>query len=96
MGKYQRYNEDFKKEMIRLHLEDGRTKKSLSDEYNIGAGTLTNWLKQYREECKTNPILKEEQSSYETHRKLLKEIAELKKENEFLKKAAAFFAKEID
>ncbi len=39
MGKYQRYNEDFKKEMIRLHLEDGRTKKSLSDEYNIGAGT---------------------------------------------------------
>ena len=29
-------------------------------------------------------------------KKLKKELAEAKKENEFLKKAAAFFAKEID
>ncbi len=45
--------------------------------------------KSLNEECKTVPKLKEEYGAYKTHQALLKEIAELKKENDFLKKAAA-------
>ncbi len=41
MGKYRRYSEELKREVIRLHLEEGRTKKSLNEEYNLGAGTRT-------------------------------------------------------
>ena len=48
---------------------------------------------QRRKECRTNPIVQEETSSYEEIRRLRKELAEAKKENDFLKKAAAFFAK---
>ena len=62
-----RYEPELKQKVLRLYLEEGRTKKSLTEEYNLGQGTLTYWLQQYR-----------------------------KKENDFLKKAAAFFAKEID
>ncbi len=96
MRKYRRYSEEVKKEVIRLHLDEGRTKKSLSEEYGLGAGTLSNWLKNYREECSANQEIQKEYDSYERNKQLLRENAELRKENEFLKKAAAFFAKEID
>ena len=40
--------------------------------------------------------IKNENDSYRKIMKLQKELAEVKKENDFLKKAAAFFAKELD
>lgn len=90
-----KYSSELKQEIIRLHLEEGRTVKSLTEEYNLGRGTITYWLKQYREECENNKSTKEQSDSYAETLRLRKEIAELKKENEFLKKAAAFFAKEM-
>jgi transposase len=90
------YETEFKEKLVRMHLEDGRTVKSLNQEYNIGAGTLNNWIKLYREECKINPIKQEEKDYFKESKMLHKQIEELEKENRFLKKAAAFFAKEID
>ncbi|HFU3950291.1 TPA: transposase, partial [Streptococcus suis] len=77
-----------KQKVLRLYLEEGRTKKSLTEEYNLGQGTLTYWLQQYRKECDNSPTKREESDSYEVAKKLRKEIEELKKENDFLKKAA--------
>ena len=91
-----RYEPELKQKVLRLYLEEGRTKKSLTEEYNLGQGTLTYWLQQYRKECDNSPTKREKSDSYEVAKKLRKEIEELKKENDFLKKAAAFFAKEID
>ena len=76
--------------------KEGRTKKSLTEEYYLGQGTLIYWLKQYRKECEYTPSKQEEADSYAEAKSLRKEIEELKKENDFLKKAAAFFAKEFD
>ena len=95
MTKDSKYSSELKQEVIRLHLEEGRTIKSLTEEYNLGRGTITYWLKQYREECENNKSTKEQSDSYAETLRLRKEIAELKKENEVLKKAAAFFAKEV-
>ena len=87
----QNYEPEFKKEIIRLYLEEGRTVKSLTEEYQLGKGTLRYWLKHIRKECDehTEGIPVELQQ-------LRKQNAELRKENDFLKKAAAFFAKEIE
>ncbi|MBW7797538.1 transposase, partial [Streptococcus thermophilus] len=46
-----RYELELKQKVLRLYLEEGRTKKSLTEEYNLGQGTLTYWLQQYRKEC---------------------------------------------
>ena len=55
------------------------------------------WIKKYSEECHySKPQTKENNISSEELRALNRKIAELEKENNFLKKAAAFFAKEID
>lgn len=90
------YETEFKGKLVKMHLEEGRTVKSLNQEYNLGNGTLNNWIKLYREECKTNPIKQEEKDYFKESKTLRKQIEELEKENRFLKKAAAFFAKEID
>lgn len=82
--------------MICLHLNDGRTLLSLSKEYGVNKATICNWIKAYREECQTNPTKNEEKDFYKENLLLRNQLEELEKENRFLKKAAAFFAKEID
>jgi transposase len=93
MPTYNKYEAELKEKVLRLYLEESRTKKSLTEEYDLGQGTITYWLQQRRKECQTNPEMKEETSTYEEIRRLREELAEAKKENEFLKKAAASFAK---
>ncbi len=85
-----------KKEAVIAHIRDGRTIKSLAAEYGVSNATITNWVRTYREECQVNDEEKSQLELMEEVRKLRLEKAELEKENNFLKKAAAFFAKEID
>ncbi len=57
---------------------------------------LKNGLPTTEKNAKKKPELKVQSDMYEENRKLRQELEELKKENAFLKKAAAFFAREID
>ena len=90
-----KYDDEFKKRLVKLHVEDGRSMESIKKEYNLSHGILNKWVKNYREEGITNQIVKKEIDVYEELNKIKKAYAELEKENEFLKKAAAFFAKAI-
>ena len=90
------YEPEFKKKIVRLHLEEGRTLKSLAEEYGVSKASISNWVSQFRNECQTNDEAKADYDYMKENLQLRKQLAELQKENEFLKKAAAFFAKEID
>lgn len=90
------YETEFKKKIVRLHLEEGRTLASLSEEYGVSKASISNWVSQFREECQTNNEASEDYDCMKENLRLRKELAELQKENDFLKKAAAFFAKGID
>lgn len=92
----QNYENEFKQRIVRLHLEEGRTIKSLADEYSVSKASISIWVKAYREECHKNQETKEDYDYMLENRKLRKQLEEARKENDFLKKAAAFFAKEID
>lgn len=92
----QRYEPEFKQKILRLHLEEGRTLKSLSEEYKVSKASISIWISDYRQECQTNHEAKEEYDYMKENLKLRKQLEEMEKENRFLKKAAAFFAKEID
>ena len=52
------YEENFKKKIVKLHIEGGRTIRSLSDEFHISKNGISYWIKKYREECQTNPAAK--------------------------------------
>ena len=92
----QHISDETKKKIVKLHVQDGRTIASLSAEYGICKATVSNWVRSYREECQTNEEAMNEYELMKEIKKLRQEKAELEKENDFLKKAAAFFAKEID
>ena len=82
MSNYQ-YEPELKEKNLRLYLEEGRTKKNLTEEYHLGKGTLSYWLQQRRKECQNNPKIQEEDSAYAEIMRLRKELAESQKENEF-------------
>ncbi|SET02550.1 transposase, partial [[Clostridium] polysaccharolyticum] len=79
------YEPETKKQIVRLHLEQGRTIKSLSEEYGVSTASVSNWVNQFRKECQNNSQAKEEYDSMQEILKLRKELAEARKENEFLK-----------
>lgn len=89
------YEITFKERIAKLHLEEGRTIASLVKEYGVSKASISIWIKKYREECNETPD-NISPNVYEELKALRKKAAELEKENAFLKKAAAFFAKEID
>lgn len=94
------YSPEFKKKIVQLHLEEGRTYASLTAEYNVSKASISKWCKEFTEECQkeaqSNPDSINEAELMKENRRLKKELEEAKKENLFLKKAAAFFAKEVD
>ena len=90
------YEPEFKKKIVRLHLEQGRTLKGLAAEYGVSKASISIWVNQFREECQTNEEAKADYDYMKENLQLKRQLAELQKENDFLKKAAAFFAKEID
>ena len=92
----QSYTPEFKKKIVRLHEEEGRTYKSITAEYGVSKASISKWCSELREECQSSPEAKEEYDFMKENLRLKRENEELKKENSFLKKAAAFFAKEID
>lgn len=89
------FTPEFKDEMVKHYL-DQRSRKTLAEvarENNVGAETLRNWVKAYE---KAHP--QDEEPLTVSERARLREaerrVRDLELENEFLKKAAAFFAKE--
>ena len=92
----QNYTPEFKKKIVRLHEEDGRTYKSITAEYSVSKASISKWCELFREECQLRQESKEAYDYMKEMLKLRTENEELHKENLFLKTAAAFFAKEID
>jgi len=76
---------------VQKHLQDGRTIASLATEYGASHATLSNWIRNYREECQNNDEAKTEYDLMLDVRKLRQKNAEPEKENDFLKKAALEF-----
>ena len=96
----QSYTSELKKKVVRLHEEEGRTYKSITAEYGVSKASISKWCREFSEECQAkaleDPNSPTELELMKENLRLKKELEEAKKENLFLKKAAAFFAKEID
>lgn len=95
--KKKKYSEAFRRQTVRLADQPDRTATDVARELGIHPGQIYNWRTQFNKLSKgqftvvdgTNYSVAET----EEIRKLKKEIAELKEERDFLKKATAYFAK---
>ena len=94
-----RYNEDFKLEVVKAYMNGDCSISQISADYNVAKSTITGWVNKYGEECQYKTTTKkssEESESAKEIRRLNQLLREKDKEIDFLKKAAAFFAREID
>ena len=46
-----RYNDDFKREVVRAYMTGNKSTVELSAEYNVAKSTISEWAKKYGEEC---------------------------------------------
>ena len=93
------YGKEFKRNIVRRHIEEGKTIKSLAEEYGVSKTSIKIWCKEFSEECqnkaKKDSTAKNELELMKENRQLREKVSEYEKEVQFLKKAAAFFAREI-
>jgi transposase-like protein len=93
VAKHQRFTPEFREEAARLVVDNDRAISVVARELNVGETTLGNWVKAYRKKHATDePAL--EISERARLRELERKNRELEMENVFLKKAAAYFARE--
>lgn len=91
--KYRKFSPEFRDEAVRLVIENSRPITQVARELGVNDGTLGNWVNQYRAaHADEEPPLTvtERVRLHEAER----ELRELRMENEFLKKAAAYFARD--
>jgi transposase len=90
-----RFSQEFKDELCREVVSTSKTIKAVAQEYGVGAETLRNWLKKYR--AAHGPESSQGALTLDERARLAepgRENRELKAEAAFLKKAAAYFARE--
>ena len=93
MASRRKFSDEYKREAVRLATEPGVTKSQVGRELGINANLLGRWCRDYS----TNG-----EAAFPGHGKprdeemagLKRELARVRKERDFLKEAAAFFARE--
>ena len=90
-----RISDETRRKVVRAHIQDERTIASLVAEYGISRATVSNWVRSYRVECQNND---EEKPRLEMMENFVVSGVKSRvgKGEQLPKKAAAFFAKEID
>ena len=90
------YTEEFRKEAVLRSRKPGQTTASVAKELGVSPQQIYNWRRQFSRlsDKQFNSINGVDYSKKETEevRKLKRELATVKKENEFLKKVSAYFA----
>ena len=90
MSAYRRkYSEEFKVNAVQLVHASGRAVSDVARDLGINEALLYRWRAKYTPEGHLTPAATQEAEL----KRLRKELAELKMENDMLKKASAYFAR---
>ncbi len=93
MAGRRKFSDEYKREAVRLATQAGVTKSQVGRELGINANLLGRWCKDYL--ANGNAAFPGHGKPRDEEMALLKrELARVKKERDFLKEAAAFFARE--
>ena len=92
-SKSREFTPEYKDEAVKLVINTGRPTAVVARELGIVEQTLGNWVKAYRTQHEAGDKALTEAERAELVR-LRKEVAELKMDRAFLKKASLFFAQE--
>ena len=91
---YRRFSKEFKLEAIRLADESGKPKAQVARELGIRVNQIGKWRKELEDKQEAAFAGQGRQSGKDAEiQRLRRELADAREENEILKKAAAYFAR---
>ena len=91
MGSYNQYTAEYRRETADYIISTGRPVNQVAQEIGVNVKTASRWVAIRKKQLNGESDTKAESAEF---RAAQKRIRELEMENAFLKKAAAFFAKE--
>ncbi len=86
------FTEDFKRDAVALVTEQGYSQAEAGRSLGVGANLIGRWKREYDDEASAHGLSQDER---EELKRLRRENRELRMEKEILKKASAYFAKEM-
>ncbi|OXM42877.1 hypothetical protein CFP75_40975 [Amycolatopsis alba DSM 44262] len=89
-----KYPEQFRRDAIELVNTSDRPLRQIARELGVNHETLRSWVNAAKQAAEAGPA--EDPAVTDEVQRLRKQVAELQKEKEILRKAAAYFAKEMD
>ena len=93
MAPHKQYPLEFKLEAARLVVEHGYSLREAAERVGCTTWSLRDWISKFRAQGQLPPAGQPVAEADEL-RRLRKEVADLRLDNEILKKAAAYFARE--
>jgi transposase len=93
MSKRRKFSEEFKREALELTRQPGVNISQVARDIGIGAGLLSRWRREL-EKDKAKAFSGSGVPRDQEMATLKRELARVKKERDFLRDAAAFFARE--
>ena len=89
---YKQYSKEFKQEAVALVTEQGYSVPDAAKSLGVAANMLYKWKEKIEAEQEGKALAEDERQE---RKRLRRENKELRMEKEILKKASAFFAKEM-
>lgn len=86
------YDEDFKRQLVKIYNQGNHSYRSLADEYGVAAPTIRTWVMRYN----NSQSFDIEENRTEEDRELIelrKKVKQLEMENDILKQAALLLGK---
>ena len=93
MAKYRKYSNEFKLQAAKLVAEQGYSYGKAAKQLGTTSWSIRNWVQKFRQDGLL-AAKSETQPKADELRQLRKQNAQLRMENDILKKTAAYFAKE--
>ena len=88
------YPSEFKESAVKLALESDQPIAQTARDLGVNANTIHTWISKYSKPKKT-AAERTDEHIYDENKRLKKELASVSQERDLLKKATAYFAKEI-
>jgi transposase len=88
------YSDEYKSEAVRLANDSGKPVTQVARELGVNANMLHRWMREEREAQAAGKTRGGAKAEQEEIARLRRELARVTQERDFLKRAAAFFAKE--
>ncbi|MEV6449663.1 transposase [Amycolatopsis sp. NPDC051716] len=95
MSRRSKYPEQFRRDAVELVNSSDRPLRQIARELGVNHETLRSWVNVAKQAAEAGPSAEDQAVADEVTR-LRKQVAELQKEKEILRKAAAYFAREMD